>query len=326
MTLITTAIDVDSKNMEGEERLSDPICDISDKDEQGTDNLLAPKSFSFKSCIQNICRKSCKSNCSDFGALCRRHPFATVFAVIIVLAATTICTMGFGNTCLLDASYYVPVSKQNIQEPYNVILYGDSLITGNHFQNFGLFPLLTARIQSLMPNYNLNFNNLAHAGDGIIAMRDRLPSVLQSPGDAVIMFWDSDVSANLETPENIDELRRIYISNVSFVINAIQQNRTGIKIALAGPGILGEGPLIKKVPFTVYHQKKIMLNAYSAINQDIANSFNITYIDVRSAYLSQLPFYRLTYGGCLTVDGEHENTNGMQIISKLFARAIFEWM
>ena len=257
---------------------------------------------------------------------CRRHPVITVSVIFILLSVLTFMLLTCAATCILDPGYYIPLSKQNNDLPYRVILYGDSLITGNHKQNFGLFPLLSARISSFLPHYNLDIMNFGHAGDGIDAMRQRLSHVLATPADAVVLLWDSDVSAINETPDTFQYLRQVYISNLTHIIETIQRNKTGVRIAIAGPGILGEGPLFKSVSYNVYHEKKILLNKYRAINQQVAAAFNISYIDIRLAYLEALPSYRLAYSGCLTVDGEHENDNGLRIISKLIAQAVFDWI
>ena len=185
---------------------------------------------------------------------------------------------------------------------------------------------MVAKIKSFIPHYNVNFYNFGHEGDGISALIGRLPSVLNASADAIIIMWDSDISANVETVDNIDFLRQHYISNLTYIIRKIQHDRKGIRIAIAGPGILGEGPLFKKELYKTIHTRKIMLNEYSEINRNIALQFDITYIDIRQAYLEQLPSYRLAYAGCLTVDGEHENDNGLRIISKLVAKAVFDWI
>ena len=62
-----------------------------------------------------------------------------------------------------------------------------------------------------------------------------------------------------------------------------------------------------------------------AIAIKIADNHNISYIDIRSAYLDALPLYRMSYKGCLTVDGEHENSNGMAIIAKSIAKVVAKW-
>lgn len=69
-----------------------------------------------------------------------------------------------------------------------------------------------------------------------------------------------------------------------------------------------------------------MLNDYRDINKKIAAEYNISYLDIRKNYLEFIPSYRFFYKYCLTVDGEHENENGLGIIAKNIANILFEWI
>jgi hypothetical protein len=78
--------------------------------------------------------------------------------------------------------------------------------------------------------------------------------VLATPADAIIILWDSDINANVESKVDIAILREFFISNVTFVVNSIQKNRSTVLIALAGPTTIGEEVLFKNVPFTTHHK------------------------------------------------------------------------
>lgn len=63
-----------------------------------------------------------------------------------------------------------------------------------------------------------------------------------TPADAVILLWDSDVSDVDErdmSPSSVSELHANYIADVTNVIREIQKSKNGVKMALAGPILLG---------------------------------------------------------------------------------------
>lgn len=104
----------------------------------------------------------------------------------------------------------------------------------------------------------------------------------------------------------VAELRNDYTTNLKYVINSIKVNKPSAFIAISGPLLLGEGTLFMIVSLSDYLEKIRMLNDYRLINEQVAASFNITYIDLRHSFVSLLPDNRLAYQGCLTVDGTYE--------------------
>ena len=69
-----------------------------------------------------------------------------------------------------------------------------------------------------------------------------------------------------------------------------------------------------------------MLNEYRSINQDVCASYDIPYIDVRGALLKAIPLWWPWSYGWVTFDGEHLNSNGAEIVSRLFADVINDWL
>ena len=55
--------------------------------------------------------------------------------------------------------------------------------------------------------------------------------------------------------------------------------------------IVGEGPLFGPVPLWSYQQKKLQLDQYRSINNEIAASLGVPYVDVRGAFLKYLEGY-----------------------------------
>ena len=137
------------------------------------------------------------------------------------------------------------------------------------------------------------------------------------------MYWDSDCSDVYElnmTTSEILQVRATYTTNVEYVIRSVL--KAGAYIAVGGPEILGEGP-IKPERFW---GKDPMLNDYRDINVNVTSSLNVRYMDIRQAFLDTIPSWWLSGSGYLTVDGEHENERGTEIVASFFADALIEYV
>jgi hypothetical protein len=248
----------------------------------------------------------------------KNHPvlFALFYSAILTVAVFFLITCA--PTCTLGPSYYRPLTLEKKATQFNLIMFGDSLITGNHRQKFNIFPIIASKVASFIPHYNLNMINFGEGENRIIELRNRIEPVLSTPSDAILLLWDSDVSSSDETAENMSYLREVYISNVTYVLDRILQSDSSKLIAITGPIILGER--------LSACSKSSMLDEYVEINQKICTAYNIAYIDLRKAFLSEIPWYRMVDSGCLTVDGEHENRNGMTIVAKAVAKTVIRWI
>lgn len=69
-----------------------------------------------------------------------------------------------------------------------------------------------------------------------------------------------------------------------------------------------------------------MLKLYNSMNENIARSFSIPFIDVRRTLSKKIPFFQLCYKNCVTYDGEHSNERGALVIAKLFAEVLSKWL
>ena len=88
--------------------------------------------------------------------------------------------------------------------------------------------------------------------------------------DAVVLFWDSDVSdvdENSMTDGEIVQLRANYTAALQEVTQSVLCS--GAYFILAGPEILGEGNLFLPIRFW---NKDQMLDDYRTINQNVAES------------------------------------------------------
>lgn len=121
---------------------------------------------------------------------------------------------------------------------FKVALFGDSLIS-RPWLNLDL----EGKIKSYLPQLQLEITSVASNGCKIADMRGRLGDLIDtdSKPDAVILYWDSDVSDVDEskmTSDLVDELRLKYTEDLSFILSELVSNIT--YVAVAGPGILGK--------------------------------------------------------------------------------------
>ena len=163
---------------------------------------------------------------------------------------------------------------------------------------------------------------------------DRVDSVLaETKPQAVILYWDSDCSDIDEYhlhPSEKKALREKYRANLLKV--GLKILAQGSLLAIAGPGLLGEGPrnldsYFYKQGQSNYYNKLGMLNDYRVINEDVALQLKgVPYIDIRKAFLDALPANWLYNSGCITADGEHPNNFGAIIEANLFSYIINQWL
>ena len=188
-----------------------------------------------------------------------------------------------------------------------------------------IHPLNTLHPQIMTNLYFLN----------ILPQFHRLPSILAvmrtRPINAVMLLWDSDVSDVDEAGmslQQITTLRDYYRSNITFVIESLRQQQPDLYISMSGPVLLGEGQgrFLSPVSPEKFSQKQSQLDAYVRINTEMASWLEIPYINLREAYYEVLPSYRLAYDSCLTIDGEHPNSNGAYVTAKNLALVLDGWL
>lgn len=211
---------------------------------------------------------------------------------------------------------------------YTIVIFGDSLVrrTDNYWALCGN---IRKNLVQLFPDYRFDIYSSGIDGNRILDLRNRLdndclkrpvfqffPYIWYLPApDAVIMYWDSDAS----DPENpFDEaLQQDYIINLDYVLSTIKSQVS--YLAVGGPTLLGELP-----PGT--NSGDGAADLYREINRNITSFYNITYIETRESFQSQLPENWDQPTGYLTLDGEHHNQRGAEIILNLFTRAVSNWL
>ena len=201
-----------------------------------------------------------------------------------------------------------------------VVLLGDSLIS-RPYNEFALSSRITARL----PADAISIVNAGVSSQKIAAISARTPAVLAVNAPwAVLLFWDSDVSDVDEaalSAATVTELRANYSTALNCTLAAIVAS--GALVAVAGPGILGEGPL--GLP-TRWQNKATMLDAYRGLTRGAAEAAAVPYFDMRAAFLQAIPRLWPLSSGAVTVDGEHPNAAGTDIEARLFAAQIDAWL
>lgn len=100
--------------------------------------------------------------------------------------------------------------------------------------------------------FNIVYSSFADGGCAIADVREKQmwPVVNYQP-NGTILLWDTDVSGVDETvmsTEEVDTLREQFKTDVRVVTSTIL-NHTSSRMALAGPGILGEDRVLKSAEY-----------------------------------------------------------------------------
>ena len=195
-------------------------------------------------------------------------------------------------------------------ENRTIVLLGDSLIN-RPCEMFNLSVLLS-NLTEPPPGVSLVFVNSGDNGEEIASILARTPSVLAQYNPwAVILFWDSDCS-NIDesklTPQQVQQLRANYSANLLATERLILAATP--RLAVAGPELLGEGPIGLPDRFA---NKTQMLDDYRVLTRAAADAVEVPYIDMRAAFMAEIPPWWLIYAGWCTIDGEHPNDRGTRI-------------
>lgn len=204
-----------------------------------------------------------------------------------------------------------------------IVLLGDSLIN-KPWNEHNLSTVLSAMLV-LPPNTSVTFINSGNNGEEIASISSRTAAVLeQYQPYAVILFWDSDcsnVDESTMTPAQVRCVRANYTSHLAACVRTVLS--AGVHMAVAGPELLGEGPLGLPPRF---HNKTNMLNDYRNLTSGIAQTLGVPYLDIRGAFLAAIPAWWLWYKDWATQDGEHPNERGTKIEATLFAAQVNTWL
>lgn len=233
-----------------------PIEHISPQTTQGTQENCTSQLISVDDTEAQLVRRSVYRRKKRW-VRCLRNILAyfTVLAVIAVpvalLAMKSLGPCRYNTILSFNRNEVVPflTTKNSTQyqlredenvTSFQVFLFGDSLIN-KPFMNLDL----DGKIKSYLPQFSLDITNVASNGCKISNMRDRVVELIEADPkpDAVLIYWDSDVSDVDETrlsSNEVDDLRSKYRSDLSYILSELASNISFV--ALAGPGILGDTP------------------------------------------------------------------------------------
>jgi hypothetical protein len=267
--------------------------------------------------------------------LCKAHRFKIIAAIVVVFSIAFFIPYGLANipcTDVFPAGYAQPIlypGYVNSSHTYQVVLFGDSMV-GYPAEHYAL----AAKLQGYLPQFNINVTVSGHSGSNIKRLcAAKLEHMLynatvQGHIDVLLMMWDSDVSDEAWNIKDEDVVykKQQYIANLTPCIRRILSAKPDTLVALAGPVVYGEGPLfapLRRYSHVYdYHLYASKYEEFRGINRALCDAANITYIDVRRAFVDLAPRYRLGFRGCFTDNGQHENDRGARIAAREFATAL----
>lgn len=210
-------------------------------------------------------------------------------------------------------------NDHHLNHNLTVVLFGDSLlnIPYTHYD-------LPHKIKSLLPTcfQNITILNKGKNGNKVRDLRQRLTKdVLLLKPDVVFLHFDSDISDQEVDYLSLNSTQLQYKMDYDYILHMMTSYKIP-HIAIAGPGLLGEGLIVNKPRF---RGKEGLLDRYRFINLQLANSYDLPYLDIRKAYQEALPSYWIFSFGYVTTDGEHPNDRGSDIIAEYFSALLNQW-
>ena len=193
------------------------------------------------------------------------------------------------------------------QQRGTTLLYGDSLVVGA--------PALFTPV-SLVERMRMDsvFSRTIYAngkgGATISDLIEYLDFVLEFyRPQHMIMLWDTDAGIRYAeyTPDGLDEYLNNYNEQVRYACARVIES--GANLAISGPVLM---------PSRGDPNTSFTLDLFRELNQNVSNDMNITYIDLRKAFLEN-------GGEALTLDGEHFNFYGNALASKIFLQLVNIW-
>ena len=245
--------------------------------------------------------------------------YVLMLAIVITLISVFIISPELndsGSDCV-PGNYTNDIFNTDAIYTHKIILFGDSLIE-KPTNLYGMPTSILNRLQSKYPTLSFEMISSGIGGNSISELRARLcPDVISRQPEAVIMYWDSDISDSSVDYSLSDEGINAYKRNLNYVIESLIHRVRFL--AIAGPELIGELPYGQ-------NPKDKCLNLYQDINRNISLSYNITYIDIRQQFLDEDKYKGWDqYSGYLTIDGEHPSLIGSKIEENLFTQQLIKW-
>jgi len=165
-----------------------------------------------------------------------------------------------------------------------------------------------------------------------LILAKQVPRVLTMKPDVVLLIWDSDAVKDTSTDGYPTQA---YNNSLTKTLNTLLSNH--ITVLVTSPLLLGEN----EIPFFSPWSKKVKLDNYRSVTKEISIQLGAIYVDGRKALLDAIsncgycnsnsysvcsPNGANTCGsGVVTVNGQHLNNNGAQILASLYAHQLNNW-
>ena len=214
------------------------------------------------------------------------------------------------------------------KELVSVILMGDSLVAKS-VRHWNLTERVYDTLSASMPDHDFLVNPFIFGKIGDQKIRKFLEGhKVENPIPKNVKYklfyllWDCDVAdvhEELMSKKEKNKVREKYQSDLNGVLKAIQKH--GGHIFISSPGILGEGAkkgirMDKPHYKFIVEGKEAMLDAYRDMTKRIVEKYDGIYIDIREAFLEETKD-KTWFEGWVTMDGEHPNYKGVEIISTM---------
>jgi lysophospholipase L1-like esterase len=203
-----------------------------------------------------------------------------------------------------------------------IVFVGDSLVHRSA-SDHGLLDAVRDGLAARFPGRSFEVVDAGNNGDRIADILQRLDEdVLVLNPDAVVLYWDSDVSDVDESamkPGQIQQVRAAYERDVRTVLQRLLSS--GAHVIVSGPTLIGE----RRHPG---NDKDRQLDHYRDLNRRLAANERLQYVDTRRAFQAARPDGAPagTDHGLLTEDGEHLNAAGAKLAGSLFIGVLESWL
>ena len=246
--------------------------------------------------------------------------------IVFLLLTAFLGTLGVFIVFLPDENMIRLDEDRQVLPKLEIMLFGDSLV-GVSDQLYHLDDELKADIEKKHSHYDVIISSSAVNGnkaDDLLQRVDRdvlSRSVYRgnSPApDAVIVLFDSD-AADVDEGSNSKSIRAAYRNDVSSLLHKLTAKVA--YVAFAGPILMGELPEGK-------NGKDSQMDAYEAINKEVAAEHNVPYIALREIFEANEPKKGKSMNaeeGKLTMDGEHPLKKGAELIEDALLTQLLSW-
>ena len=233
---------------------------------------------------------------------------------------------------------------------HRVCFIGDSL-TSDANARTDFIHNIVLRLRATYPQLAFDAVEAGHGGNTISDINKRLvKECLAYSPDAVIFYWDSDVSDLPKEYLERTSVQNTYYNAVSWALQTVRAASVS-RVAVAGPTLLGEMPDGHNI---IPYDKDALLDTFVGLNEKACSAVNAavqppsalpwcTYVHTRRAFLDQDKRFEGTglHGehpsdglgqrqypfpsGYLTIDGEHHSSAGIAVVEKLFGDILVAW-